>query len=117
MRRHATALATRIEAEADLERKRSRILECINGPRPLAQIMEQITALVSSKLGGVVCWCQVRDEARLGGDEFAVLVPQVHNREDVEDVATRLERSFDEPFIVNSYRLHGFGKRGHRALS
>jgi len=260
VRRHATALATRIEAEADLERKRARILEDINGSRPLAEIVEQIAALVSSKLGGVACWCQVHDGARLGayaadaekrgaasqeilsrsgarlgtlfaalpspnsptaneleamtigaglvelaietrrlysdlrhrsefdqltdihnrfsledrlndqitearetagvfgliyidldefkqvndmyghyagdlylrevalrmkrqlrsgdmlarlgGDEFAVLVPEAHNREDVEDVARRLERSFDEPFNVSGYRLHGSASVG-----
>jgi diguanylate cyclase (GGDEF)-like protein len=260
VRRHATTLATRIEAEADLERKRARILEDINGSRPLAEIVEQIAALVSSKLGGVACWCQVHDGARLGayapdaekrgvasqeilsrsgarlgtlfaavaspgstttdeleamtigaglvelaietrrlysdlrhrsefdqltdihnrfslenrlndqitearetagvfgliyidlddfkqvndmyghyagdlylqqvamrmkrqlrsgdmlarlgGDEFAVLVPEAHNREDVEEVATRLERSFDEPFLVNSYSLHGSASVG-----
>jgi diguanylate cyclase (GGDEF)-like protein len=50
--------------------------------------------------------------ARLGGDEFAVLVPEAHNREDVEDVARRLERSFDEPFNVSGYRLHGSASVG-----
>ena len=38
--------------------------------------------------------------ARLGGDEFAVLVPAARNRGDVEEVAERLECSFNEPFIV-----------------
>jgi len=62
----ATQLAARIEADANLERRRSRILEDINGSRPLAEIIEQITALVSFKMGGVPCWCQIVDGARLG---------------------------------------------------
>lgn len=66
VRRQATALAARIETEANLERRRSRILEDINGSRPLSEIVEQITELVSFKLGGVPCWCQVNDGARLG---------------------------------------------------
>ncbi len=48
------------------ERRRSRILEEINGSRPLAEIIEQITELVSFKLRGVPCWCQIVDEAQLG---------------------------------------------------
>ena len=35
--------------------------------------------------------------ARLGGDEFAALVPVVRSRADVEEIALRLERCFDEP--------------------
>jgi diguanylate cyclase (GGDEF)-like protein len=66
VRRQATELAARIEADANLERRRSRILEDINGSRPLAEIIEQITGLVSLKLGGVPCWCQIKDGARLG---------------------------------------------------
>ena len=48
------------------ERRRSRILEDINGSRPLAEIIEQITELVSFKLQGVPCWCQILDGAKLG---------------------------------------------------
>lgn len=66
VRRQATEMAARIEAEANLERRRSRILEDINGSRPLAEIIEQITSLVSFKMGGVPCWCQISDGARLG---------------------------------------------------
>lgn len=51
---------------AYIERRRSRILEDINGTRPLAEIMEQITELVSFKLRGVPCWCQIADGAQLG---------------------------------------------------
>ncbi len=48
------------------ERRRSRILEDINGSRPLAEVIEQITELVSFKLRGVPCWCQIFDGAKLG---------------------------------------------------
>ncbi len=51
---------------AYIERRRSRILEDINGSRPLAEIIEQITELVSFKLRGVPCWCQIADGAKLG---------------------------------------------------
>lgn len=52
--------------QADLERRRSRILEDINGSRPLAEIVEEITELVSFKLLGAPCWCQIVDGAQIG---------------------------------------------------
>jgi diguanylate cyclase (GGDEF)-like protein len=51
---------------AYIERRRSRILEDINGLKPLSEIIEQITELVSFKLRGAPCWCQLVDGARLG---------------------------------------------------
>ncbi|MGA7340487.1 MAG: GGDEF domain-containing protein [Terracidiphilus sp.] len=51
---------------AYIERRRSRILEDINGSRPLAENLEQITELVSFKLKGAPCWCQIADGAQLG---------------------------------------------------
>jgi diguanylate cyclase (GGDEF)-like protein len=59
VRRQTAALAA-------LEHHRSRILEDINGSRPLAEILEQITELVSFQLKGAHCWCEVTDGARLG---------------------------------------------------
>jgi len=50
--------------------------------------------------------------ARLGGDEFAVLVPLVHNRAEAQEIAGRLERSFDEPFAFEGYFLHGSASVG-----
>ena len=50
--------------------------------------------------------------ARLGGDEFAALMPLVGSREHVEEIATRLERSFDEPLEVEGYLLHGSASVG-----
>jgi diguanylate cyclase (GGDEF)-like protein len=38
--------------------------------------------------------------ARLGGDEFAVMLPRVHGRADVQEVSNRLQRCFDQPFIL-----------------
>ena len=71
--RQTAALAVRTEAEAALERRmarpekrRSQILEDINGSRPLAEIIEQVTELVSFRLQGVPCWCDVAGGARLG---------------------------------------------------
>jgi diguanylate cyclase (GGDEF)-like protein len=51
---------------AYLERRRSRILEDINGTRALAEVLEQITELVSFKLQGAPCWCLITDGAQLG---------------------------------------------------
>jgi len=51
---------------AYIERRRSRILEDISNSRPLARIVEQITELVSFKLKGALCWCQIADGAQLG---------------------------------------------------
>jgi len=50
--------------------------------------------------------------ARLGGDEFAVVVPQVHSRKEVEEVAQRLERSFDDPYAFDGYLLRGSASVG-----
>jgi diguanylate cyclase (GGDEF)-like protein len=73
VRRQTAVLAARIEAEAALdhrlaqtEQRRSRILEDINGSRPLAEILEQIVDLVSFRLNGAPCWCEATDGARLG---------------------------------------------------
>jgi len=59
VRRQTTALA-------QIERRRGRILEEINGSRPLAEIIEEITQLTSFNLHGAPCWCQIADGARLG---------------------------------------------------
>jgi diguanylate cyclase (GGDEF)-like protein len=51
---------------AYMERRRSRILENINGSSPLAEILEQITELVCFRLQGAPCWCRIIDGAQLG---------------------------------------------------
>ncbi|MDR3728076.1 MAG: GGDEF domain-containing protein [Terracidiphilus sp.] len=67
------ALSAQVEAEAYLqrqsallERQRAQILEHINGTVPLAEIVEEITQMVSFRLDGDPCWCNVNDGARLG---------------------------------------------------
>jgi diguanylate cyclase (GGDEF)-like protein len=71
--RGTVAMAARIEAEAaserrnaQLEQRRSRILEDINGANPLAEILEGITEMVSIRLDGAPCWCEIADGALLG---------------------------------------------------
>jgi len=49
---------------------------------------------------------------RVGGDEFAVLVSEVRNRQEVEEIATRLEACFVEPFVGDGYVLHGSASIG-----
>jgi diguanylate cyclase (GGDEF)-like protein len=58
--RHQTAVL------AAVEQQRSRILEDINGSRPLAEILEKIVGMVSSMLDGAPCWCEVADGATVG---------------------------------------------------
>jgi diguanylate cyclase (GGDEF)-like protein len=50
--------------------------------------------------------------ARLGGDEFAALAPTVRSRADVEEIALRMERCFDDPYAVEGYILHGSASVG-----
>ncbi len=50
--------------------------------------------------------------ARLGGDEFAALIPDVHNRAQVEEIAARLERCFDKPFLGDGFVLRGSASVG-----
>jgi diguanylate cyclase (GGDEF)-like protein len=53
-------------AVAYLEKARRRILEDINGSRPLTEIIEQITEAVSFRLRGARCWCAIAEGAQLG---------------------------------------------------
>jgi diguanylate cyclase (GGDEF)-like protein len=50
--------------------------------------------------------------ARLCGDEFAALVSVVNHRADVEEAAHRLERCFDESFMVEEHSLIGAASFG-----
>ena len=50
--------------------------------------------------------------ARMGGDEFGVVVPEVRSREDLEEIAQRLERSFDQPFAIEGYALSASASLG-----
>ncbi len=48
------------------EQRRGRILEDINNSRPLSEILESITELVSARLHGAPCCCQIAGGARIG---------------------------------------------------
>jgi diguanylate cyclase (GGDEF)-like protein len=50
--------------------------------------------------------------ARLGGDEFAALVPVVHSRCDVEEIAGRLDHAFDESFLIEGFTIQGSASIG-----
>jgi len=56
----------RVAALAYVEQRRGRILEDINHSRPLPEILERITELVSVSLKGAACWCQIGDGPTLG---------------------------------------------------
>lgn len=64
VKRQALAMASRIENEAILERRRSTILEDINGNRPLPEILGEIADLVSFRLNAAPCWCQVAESSQ-----------------------------------------------------
>jgi diguanylate cyclase (GGDEF)-like protein len=61
--RHKTG---KLATLAYLEQRRSRILADINSSKPLVEIIETITEMVSFMLDGAPCWCDIRDGARLG---------------------------------------------------
>jgi diguanylate cyclase (GGDEF)-like protein len=59
MRRQTSSLAY-------LEQRRSQILEAMHASRPLIEILEKITELVSFRLDGWPCWCEIADGATAG---------------------------------------------------
>jgi diguanylate cyclase (GGDEF)-like protein len=61
---HRTRRRTAVLAQ--IEQRRCRILENMNASRPLAEILEQIAALVSFKLRGLPCWCEIAGGATVG---------------------------------------------------
>jgi len=88
VRRQTAALTARIEAEAATERhsaqlelRRSRILEDINGTRPLAEVLEQIAELVSFTLDDVPCWCQIDGGTQLGAKPDTTEGTRIASRE------------------------------------
>jgi diguanylate cyclase (GGDEF)-like protein len=73
VRRQTAKMTAQSEAEAEqqrriaqLEQRRSRVLEDINSSRPLTDIVEHITEMVSYMLNGAPCWCQINDGPLLG---------------------------------------------------
>jgi diguanylate cyclase (GGDEF)-like protein len=63
---HAEAEAATERHNAQLENRRSRILEDINSSRPLNELIEQITNVVSFSMNGALCWCEMTDGTRIG---------------------------------------------------
>lgn len=53
-------------ALAYLEQRRSCILEDINNSHPLGEVVERITEVVSFRLHGAACWCEIANGATLG---------------------------------------------------
>ncbi len=53
-------------ALAQIERRRSSILEDINASLPLSEILEKITDLATFTLGGAPCWCHLADGTEIG---------------------------------------------------
>jgi len=102
--RQTLALAGRIEAKAALERRmaqlekrRSRILEDINGSRPLAEIIEQIAGLVSFTLNAAPCWCEIVAGATLGTNTSEVLGGRILHQDIISHSGQVLGRIFAAP--------------------
>jgi diguanylate cyclase (GGDEF)-like protein len=66
MHRQTQLIASRIETEAIVERRRSRILEDVNNGEPIAAILEEIIGLISFRMGGAPCCCELADGTHLG---------------------------------------------------
>jgi diguanylate cyclase (GGDEF)-like protein len=83
----------RIGVLAYAEQRRGRILEDINNSRPLNEILERITELVSVKLNGAACWCQTGEGERIG-----------NSPPDLDDTSLRIE---EQPIAARSGAAHG----------
>ena len=68
--------------------------------------LQQVTQRLSERLRSVDTL------ARVGGDEFVALIPVAHSREEVEEIAQRLMRAFDEPFEIEAYSVRGSASCG-----
>lgn len=63
---HAESEARAERHNAQLEMKRSQILEDINSSRPMPELIDAITEMVAFSLDCPFCWCEMPDGARLG---------------------------------------------------
>ncbi len=68
--------------------------------------LQEVTLRMKRQLRGVDVL------ARIGGDEFVALVPDARSRADVEEIAQRIERSFDEVFHIEGYDINGSTSTG-----
>lgn len=66
---------------AYLEQRRSRILEDINNARPLGETLECITEVVSFRLHGAPCWCEIADGACLGNRPAKITSQRIVHQE------------------------------------
>jgi diguanylate cyclase (GGDEF)-like protein len=92
VRQQTEKITAQSEAEAEqqrriaqLEQRRSRVLEDINSSRPLGDIVEHITEMVSHMLNGAPCWCQVNEGPLLGRapankSALRVISQEIHSR-------------------------------------
>jgi diguanylate cyclase (GGDEF)-like protein len=78
---------------AYVEQRRGRILEDVNNSRPLAEILERITELVSVKLQGAACWCRLADGTKLGNSP--------------PDLSAASLRVMERPIAARSGPAHG----------
>jgi diguanylate cyclase (GGDEF)-like protein len=80
-------IAAKIEAEAALERQRSRILEDINAGLALEEILREVAELVSMNLGKARCWCQTKEDERAdspeGSTDLRVIEREIRGRSGV----------------------------------
>ena len=70
---------------AQIEQRRSRILEDVNGSKALVEVLEETIEMVSFMLNGAPCWCEITDGARLGtrppeADRMRVLHQEIQAR-------------------------------------
>ena len=92
VRQQTAAITAQSEADAaqerriaQLEQRRSRVLEDINSSRPLGDIVEHITEMVSYMLNGAPCWCQVSEGPLLGHPPatktgLRIISQEIHSR-------------------------------------
>ncbi len=109
--KQTTAITEQSEADAAQERRtaqleqwRSRILEDINGTRPLGEIVEHVTEMVSFMLGGAACWCEIAGGPKLGHppekkESLRIISQEIHSRSGL--VLGSLYAGFDPASAVN----------------
>lgn len=66
---------------AEIEQRRGRILEDINGSRPLAEILRCIIDLLSFRLHGAPCWCRLSEGLQIGEDPTPLRAVRVAEHE------------------------------------
>ena len=57
---------THIARLARIEQMRSRVLEHLNGTTSLLDLVDEVTEIVSFRLNGAACWCELADGRRCG---------------------------------------------------